>query len=806
MRAPTPPSSTITLALYALAMVVGAWLIARASFTADLSAFLPASPDAEQALLIDQLKHGVASRSLMVGIEGGDAAARQQASRALAARLRAASPFTSVNNGERGDFAAAGERLATHRYVLSDAITPERFTPQGLQEALQDTALRLATPEGVAFKAFWPRDPTGEILRIAEGLIPAQSPRMQDGVWVSRDAKRSLLLLTLKAGSEDIDAQAQAVRDVEAAFAAVNASGLTLRISGPGVFAMQSRELIEREVQRLSIFGTLGVVLVLWLAFGRLGAVALAAVPVATGVVAGIAAVSLVFGQVHGMTLGFGATLVGESVDYAIYYLIQARPNAATGISHWWRSGWPTVRLGLLTSLCGFAALAFSGFPGLAQLGVFSLAGLTAAALATRYVLPVLAPHGTPGQGTRLQLEQWTGRAAAWLPRWRWPLMLLTVIALAFLLASPQRLWRGDLQSMSPVPRAAMTLDAELRQDLGASDARTLVVARGATKDAALVAAEKAGAVLGILVGDGVLAGFDTPTRLLPSVATQAARRAALPDAAALETLLTEATRGLPFRASQIQPFIADVQAARRQPPLTAEVYRDTPLAMVVESLNFQRGDGSWAALLPLQWADAAASLAGDERATASAANAAEHTLRRALQSVPDAVVLDVKRSLDALHDHYMQEALWQSALGAMAVLLLLALVLKNLRRWVAVTMPLLMAVVLTLAVLALLEVPLGILHLVGTLLVVAVGSNYALFFDHLRHTGHDDDHTLASLLLANATTVITFGLMAASNIAVLAAIGMVVAPGAFLSLLLSAALMGPRSRSPQVEALRARA
>ena len=46
------------------------------------------------------------------------------------------------------------------------------------------------------------------------------------------------------------------------------------------------------------------------------------------------------------------------------------------------------MRLGLFTSICGFAALLFSGFPGLAQLGVFSVAGLVAAALTTRFVLP----------------------------------------------------------------------------------------------------------------------------------------------------------------------------------------------------------------------------------------------------------------------------------------------------------------------------------------------------------------------------------------------------------------------------------
>jgi predicted exporter len=72
-----------------------------------------------------------------------------------------------------------------------------------------------------------------------------------------------------------------------------------------------------------------------------------ALLPVATGVVAGIAAVSLGFGSVHGITLGFGSTLIGEAVDYAIYYLIQARATpraAAAGV--WLADSWPTMRLG----------------------------------------------------------------------------------------------------------------------------------------------------------------------------------------------------------------------------------------------------------------------------------------------------------------------------------------------------------------------------------------------------------------------------------------------------------------------------
>lgn len=782
-----PRRTLVTLLLFALVIGAGVAVILRTQFTADLSAFLPAAPDADQRLLIDQLQQGIAARSLMLGIDGGSAPARASASRELAAVLRASRSFTSVNNGERVDYTAAGKVLLAHRYVLSPAVDAQRFSVEGLNAALADTALRLATPEGAAFKPLWPRDPTGEMLVVAEGLLPTQGPRSEGGVWVSRDGARTLQLLTLRAASGDVQAQADAIGEVQQAFDALRAttpalSALTLAVGGHGVYAMQSRELIEREAKRLSIFGAIGVALVLLVAFGRLSALLLAALPVATGVVAGIAATSLSFGQVHGMTLGFGATLIGESVDYAIYYLIQARPDTKTGTSRWWHDGWPTVRLGLFTSVFGFAALVFSGFPGLAQLGVFSLAGLIAAALATRYVLPVLAPKGTAGLGLRATLAAWTAWAVQHLPKLRWPFVALTVAAIATLALLPKPIWRGDLQALSPVPAQTIATDTRLRADLGASDARTIVVAQGATLDAALAAAEAAAKPLADLAAQGVIAGFESPTRLLPSAATQAARMASLPDASTLSARVAQAVQGLPFRAAQINAFIDDVQAARQRAPLSAAAYVDTPLAPALDALLFQRPGGGWAALLPLQLPETAAGTVHEDPAP---------KLRAALGGLPGVTVLDVKQSIDGIYAHYMREALWQALLGALAVVVLLAVVLKSPRRLLAVTLPLAMSVVLTLALLAALKVPLGILHLVGMLLVVAVGSNYALFFDHLHHTQQTDRDTLASLLLANITTVLTFGLMAASDIAALAAIGMVVAPGALLALVLSGALIG---------------
>jgi predicted exporter len=155
---------------------------------------------------------------------------------------------------------------------------------------------------------------------------------------------------------------------------------------------------------------------------------------------------------------------------------------------------------------------------------------------------------------------------------------------------------------------------------------------------------------------------------------------------------------------------------------------------------------------------------------------------------VPEVQVVNVGDELRSLYRRYLHEAFVQVMLGALAVVLLLGAWLRSGRRLLAVCEPLLVAVLLTLGGLALLQVPLGILHLVGLLLVVAVGSNYALFFDQLRETGRADEDTLASLMLANLTTVVSFTLIAISDIPALSAIGRVVAPGALLALLLSAA------------------
>ena len=134
---------------------------------------------------------------------------------------------------------------------------------------------------------------------------------------------------------------------------------------------------------------------------------------------------------------------------------------------------------------------------------------------------------------------------------------------------------------------------------------------------------------------------------------------------------------------------------------------------------------------------------------------------------------------------------------GFAAIVLLLVIALRSLARMLRVVLPLALSVLAVVGLLAAAGRQLTILHVVGLLLTVAVGSNYALFFDRTRaqpHTG-SVPRTLASLLVANLATVVTFGVLAVSRVPVLAHLGSTVAPGALLALLFSGMLAGSAMR-----------
>lgn len=754
--------------IWAAFAIASGWVILHTPVRTDLTAFLPAAATRTQELLLKQLREGAASRIVLIAIEGAKPETLAETSRELARSLGKSGLFSYVSNGEVESLDEARDVLFRNRYVLSPAVNKERFTEEALRTALNENLRLLASSAGSLIKETLPADPTREFITILSRIGYESGPASEHGVWFSRDGTRALLLAETLAPGSDLDRQQDAIERIQASFGEIG-SGAKLLLSGSGVFAQDARQTIEREAYWLSLAAALFAVLILLSVYRSTIPALLTALPVATGMLAGIAAVALGFGFVHGITLGFGATLIGEAVDYPSYVFTHSSP--AERLEATLARIWPTLRLAVLTTAFGACAMLFSSFTGLSQLGVLTVSGVLAAGMTTRFVLPEMTRAGfrtrlVPARAFEVAARL---RRAAILP---W---VAVIAASAVLIAHRHAIWDDDIANLSPVSQAAKDLDEALRAELGAPDVRYLLVIEAESKEQASQRSEEKTPWLESLVETGVIAGYELAATLLPSAKTQETRRAALPEAEELASALTKAAQGLPFREGLFAPFVKDVARARAGGSIDETSYRGTALALKVDSLLLQDKD-RWIALAPLK------GIADREQ------------LRKVASVEPDIQLLDLKTESNEMIASYRVESLRYIAAGMLSIAGVLAIGL-GWRGAIRVLAPVAAAVVIDLGILVLLGQRLNLFHLVSLLLVVGIGVNYSLFFNRPIAGSEEQRRTLTSLLLVSMTTISAFGCLAFSSNPVLHAIGVTVAIGASLSLLNAAILARGNSR-----------
>ena len=440
------------------------------------------------------------------------------------------------------------------------------------------------------------------------------------------------------------------------------------------------------------------------------------------------------------------------------------------------RALWPLLATAIASAAIAYLAFFASGVRGLQQLAVFTIVGLLAAGLTTRYLLPRVLPArfrdaaDTPGLAR-------ASRAIDALPRPRWLPWLLAALALLALWLAPGPMWQNDLAALTPVPPDLLQRDAKLRGELGAPDVRYLLVLNGASADAVLALSETLEPQLDALVGNGVLDAVELPSRYLPSLATQRARQARLPDRATLAAALAEADAGLPFRAGLFAPFLADVETARGLAPLTADAFERSPLGARLASMLVRRERG-WVGLATLSGVHDAARLAALADTTAGAVR-----------------LLDLKGASESLVVAYRERIL--RALGLALVLLAVTVIvaLRSGRRAWHVLAPMSLATLLVLVVERGSGISLSLFHLVALTLAAGLGLHYALFFERPVADAAEGRRTLHATIVCVLSALLVFGMQAWSSLPVLRAIGLTVALGVGFHFCLS--ILMARERRP---------
>lgn len=750
-------------------------VVFRTTLTSDASQFLP--NHSAGAELLSDLYASAAGRIVLIGLEGGTPDARAQASRRLADSLRANGLFVRVANGAEQPGPDEQQALFARRYLFSDRLDPRTFTAEGLRAALQERLRELQSPASALGKKMLSQDPTGELLPLLRRWLGGyRQPRMRLGVWFSPGGERALLLAETRASGLDTEAQAAAAQAIDAAFAeAAPEGGLTLLSTGPGVIASLTARTIRHEAEWLSAGASVLVLLLLTAAYRSPRIVLLNLLAPLSAIPVAIAAVQLSFGSIHAITLGFGCTLLGLSVDYPIHLLSRMNRTEAAMVTL--RRIWPMLLLCAATTMIGYLPMVSRSFPSLTQLALFSVVGLATTLAFTRCILPHLLPATwRPPEASSLWRAAFLddpsliGRAAVCL-------CVLVPAVVSLVVVAPAR-WQNDIAALSPVPPAILARDAALRSDLQAPEPGQMIVIRAPDAETALASSERVAARLAQAVQAGSLAGFDAPSLALPSVAMQRSRQALLPEQSVLEAALAEAQQGLPFRPGLFTPFVEAIARSRSADPVTYDDIIQTSLGPRLGTLLFPRDDG-WTAILPLAAVHDPAGIA---------------SLVAGLGD-PGVRFVDLRGETNRLIGEFRNEVMAGLAVGACLLFAVLCASLRSWRRTLVVLVPVAVALVADLAIVSLLGQRLSLFHIIAVLLVAGTTVDYALFFNRCDLDTADRQRNLRALLLCWSASLSGFGLLALSSVPVLQAIGTTLVAGLTVGLLVAAVVPQPGLR-----------
>ncbi len=634
---------------------------------------------------------------------------------------------------------------------IDDGLTPAR-----VQQQLETGYRQMLSPEGWLLKGVIRRDPLElrnlglEKLRFVN---PISKTRLQDGHFLSADGHSALIIADSSVAITDSGGGARMLEQFQQAADGVLPKGVEARLVSGHAYTVANAEAIQRDLFVVLTASTLGLAALFLLFLRSWRALFVFLVPVSVVGLAAVA-VSWCYPVVSGVTLGFGAVLLGIAVDFGlhVYFVLrqsEGEPEAALG-----RVSRP-VLFGALTTLAGFAVLLTSSLPGQRQLAVFAMTGIAAALLLALIVLPHLVVSDWRPAPRRLYQSLTVKRRRK--PGLLLLLWLVIMVGCSWKVAEVPV--NGELRSLSLMPTELLAAEQELQQTWGNLRSMAMVFAEGGDLQEALGANDMLFELLRRELPDVTVISL---APLLPSAANQASnlqRWQAFWQQRGESTrqLLRQAGESRGFSEAAFAPFFAGLQ---RQPePVTVETLRQLGLGDLLDVLLLENGAGVQLVTLVPDTPEVTALFSAD-----AALPPGIHLVSQARfgREVGSAIRADFLRFI---------------TLAGGAVLLMVALLLRRPAQILLALLPVVTGLVVMLGTMGWLGMEFNLFNIVATILVIGLGVDYGIFMVCRGEPG-EDRATRQAVLVAGLTTLVGFGALAFAEHPALYSIGTTVLLG----------------------------
>ena len=740
--------------LACLAHNVWHWALQHRAPVTDMLAMLPRDEQRPLAAQATQALADAGSRRVTVLIGGADAAQAQRAADAFLQQLGDIPARHRVADADQQAW------LTLYTPVRAGLLSPQarkRLAETPTAELADQALAALYQPVGGPRVGAWGDDPLNLFGQWLAERGQSSRVRVQDGRLMltdpdAPDRHYALVLIELPGSGFDISAQRALRPRLDAATQAAEGQGARVVRAGVPLFAAVAAEQAEREIHTIGLGSLVGIVALTLLAFRSIRPRLLVALSMAVGLLVATSVSLLVFGDLHLVTLVFGASLLGVAENYGSNYFSARQGLQASERWAMLARQIPVVSLAMATTVIGYALLALPPFPGLRQIAVFSAVGLVAAFVTVLWWFPLL---DGAGRMAPTRFAGWLGsRRALWPSLKGRGLVLLLLVSAALTAWGASRLrFDDDIRQLQSAPPALIAQQREFARLMQAPGLAQFFVVQGRDEQQLLEREEVLTAQL-----RGMKVGTQAVSEWLPSLRRQR-------DDAELAARRVAEMR--PMLADKLGQPVAAAVATRAE--LTPQAWLASKASEPVRAQWLGRlGDG-YASVVLLRGAEGA-----DARATLAA------------WKLDGVTWVDKVGEVSTLLGRYRQ--LMSAVLVLGFVLTWAALAWRFGRASWRALAPTALACVLTVVLLAIGGQVLQLFHILPLLILLGLGVDYGIFL--LEQPGRTETRPFLSVTLAAASTLLSFGLLALSGTPALHAFGLTLLIGVFLAWLLTPLFM----------------
>ncbi|WP_354637596.1 MMPL family transporter [Morganella morganii] len=760
----TPGKIWVTCCLLLTILLI--WLLPQSRIAYGVMSLLPAGviSDTSPALSEGFLSRLDKQLVWLISPPGNTQAQRDNAAAAWLDLVKKQAFIADVNGPvTAGQQQAWGEFYYRHRNAMADEQTRSRLL-NGTQQADWIIAQLFSAFSGVSASELQ-HDPMLLVRGSQLALQQAGSKFMLQNGWLTVAGPDGRTWYMFHGELNDNAGDLKQIHNTAASLRTLQQQWLTqypggeIKVRGSLYYSDYAAAQAQSDMSRLGTVTVLGVFLLIIFVFRSVRPLFLCLFSVLTGALCGVVATLLVYGEIHLLTLVMSMSIIGISVDYAIYYLTE---RMVYGTQNTPEESIRKVRTALLlalgTTVAAYLIMMLAPFPGIRQLALFAAAGLTGACLTVITLFPVLV-RGLPVRPVpfRLLLLRWTG---LWRHhngiRYSLPLLalLLSVTGISQLRIN------DDISALQSLPEHLARQDKEIGEMTGQRSDQTWFLITGSSPEEALQRLEGMQPALDVLQKKGAF----TASQRLPFYSQQRQTENA--------ALIRDAAPGVIARleaAGAESPFIDTTPMN-----VTVQEWLSSPVSQGWRLMLFTLPDsGETGLLLPVTGVRDSAALAQLAEETSGVSWIAR------------------KAQFDELFGFYR---LVLSILLAVAftVIVTTYCLREGLSRGLICVIPTALSLLVSLGALGISGMPLNLFSLLALVLVLGIGINYSIFFSNPKGT------VLTSLLavtVALCTTLLTLGMLVMSSTQAIQGFGMALCSGIFSAWLFSPLTIPPAGR-----------